>query len=90
MYLQIIFCIFVLINSKNIFVMDKKKLYGITRHGKHELMTNSIAVPTEFYHYYNGELIYTANNIGDVIKSIEKHSGDKINEVLKIQLMFNF
>ena len=64
--------------------------YGITRHGKHELMTNSIAVPTEFYHYYKDELIYTANNIGDVIKSIEKHSGDKINEMLKMQLMFNF
>lgn len=64
--------------------------YGILRHKKHELMCNSIIEPTEFYHFNNGELIYTSRLINDVIKSIENHSGDKINEALKTQLTFNF
>lgn len=64
--------------------------YGITRHKKHELMCNSIIEPTEFYHFNNGELIYTSRLINDVIKSIENHSGDKMSETLKTQLTFNF
>ena len=64
--------------------------YGIIRHKKHELMCNSIINPTEFYHFNNGELIYTSKFINDVIKSIENHSGDKMSETLKTQLTFNF
>ena len=75
--------------------MDKDDIedsfcYGIMRHKKHELMCNSIINPTEFYHFNNGELIYTSRLINDVIKSIENHSGDKMSETLKIQLTFNF
>ena len=68
----------------------KAKLFGVTRHKNHEILTNDFENPTKFYHYYNNELVAEFNTIGECIKSVEEKSGDKISEELKTQLTFNF